>query len=161
LAIGHKEFAAIFSCTTNPVVEEELKEDPLLQVMTTTQEEELSPLDLDYVANYLTPVDEEAEFQNLEQEAKPESSPVELKNLPLGLKYIFLNGDQNTPVIISDKLLADETHKLVTTMEKYQSVIGYSLTDLKGISLSFCTHCIPMEQDHKPIRECQCITRMR
>jgi hypothetical protein len=100
LAIGHKEFSAIFSCTTNPVVEEELKEDPLLQVMTTTQEEELSPLDLDYVANYLTPVDEEAEFQNLEQEAKPESSPVELKNLPLGLKYIFLNGDQNTPVII-------------------------------------------------------------
>jgi hypothetical protein len=38
---------------------------------------------------------------------------------------------------------------------KYRSVIGYSLKDLKGISLSLCTHCIPMEQDHKPIREHQ------
>jgi hypothetical protein len=34
-------------------------------------------------------------------------------------------------------------------------VIGYSLRDLKGISLSLCTHGIPMEQEHKPIHEHQ------
>jgi hypothetical protein len=47
--------------------------------MATTLEEELSPPNLGDVAHYFTPVDKEAEFQNLEQEAKPEASPVELK----------------------------------------------------------------------------------
>jgi hypothetical protein len=58
-------------------------------------------------------------------------------------------------VIISDKLSNDETRRLVATLEKYRSVIGYSLKDLKGISPSLCTHRIPMEQEHKPIREHQ------
>jgi hypothetical protein len=56
-----------------------------------------------------------------------------------------MNGDHETPVIISDKLSNDETQKLIARLEKYQSVIGYSLKDLKGISLILCTHCIPME----------------
>jgi hypothetical protein len=58
-------------------------------------------------------------------------------------------------VIISDKLSNDETRRLVATLEKYRSVIGYSLKFLKGISLSLYTHRIPMEQDHKPAREHQ------
>jgi hypothetical protein len=58
-------------------------------------------------------------------------------------------------VIISDKLLEGETQKLVATLEKYRSIIRYSLKDLKGISPSLCTHHIPIEQDHKPIREHQ------
>jgi hypothetical protein len=58
-------------------------------------------------------------------------------------------------VIISDKLSNDETRSLVATPEKYRSVIGYSLKDLKVISLSLCTHHIPMEQEHKPVREHQ------
>jgi hypothetical protein len=71
----------------------------------------------------------------------------------LGLQYVFLNGDHETPVIDSDKLSNDETRRLVATLEKYQSIIGYSLKDLKGISPSLCTHRIPKEQDHKPVRE--------
>jgi hypothetical protein len=47
--------------------------------MTTTPEEELSPPFLDDVANYFTLAEEEVEFQDLEQELKPETSPVELK----------------------------------------------------------------------------------
>jgi hypothetical protein len=47
--------------------------------------------------------------------------------------------------IISDKLSSDETQRLVATLEKYQLVIGYSLKDLKGISLSLCIHRIRME----------------
>jgi hypothetical protein len=89
----------------------------------------------------------------LEQEVKPEISPIEIKQLPPGLQYVFLNGDRETLVIISDKLPNDETRRLVATLEKYQSVIGYSIKDLKRINLSLCTHRIPMEQDHKPIYE--------
>jgi hypothetical protein len=123
--------------------------------MATTLEEELSPPCLDDVAVYFSLVKEEAEFQNLEQEVKPETSLVELKLLPLGLQYVFLNDDHETPVIISDKLSNDETRRLVATLEKYWSVIGYSLKDLKGISPSLCTHHISMEQDHKPVCEHQ------
>jgi hypothetical protein len=86
---------------------------------------------------------------------KPETSPVELKQLPPRLQYVFLNGDHETPVIISDKLSNDETRRLVATLEMYRSVISYSLKDLKGISPSLCTHRIPMEQDHKLVREHQ------
>jgi hypothetical protein len=123
--------------------------------METTLEEELSPPCLDDVADYFSLAEEEAEFQNLEQEVKPESSPVELKQLPEGLQYIFLNGNLETLVIINDKLSNDETRRLVATLEKYRSVIGYSLKDMKGITLSLCTHSIPMEQEHKPVREHQ------
>jgi hypothetical protein len=45
-------------------------------------------------------------------------------------------------VINSDKLSNDETRRLVATLEKYWSLIGYSLKDLKGISPSLCTHHI-------------------
>jgi hypothetical protein len=97
--------------------------------METTLEEELSPY-LDDFVNYFSLVEEEAEFQDREQEVKPDTSPIELKQLPLGLQYVFLNGDHETPVINSDKLSSDETRRLVATLEKHRSVIGYSLKDL-------------------------------
>ena len=58
-------------------------------------------------------------------------------------------------VVISDKLTESETRWLVAVLEKYRSVIGYSLQDLKGISPNLCTHHIPMEPKHKPPREHQ------
>jgi hypothetical protein len=123
--------------------------------MATTLEEELAPPCLYDVADYFSLAKEEAEFQDLEQEVRPETSPIELKQLPPGLQYVFLNGDRETPVIISDKLSKDETRRPVATLEKYRSVIGYSLKDLKGISPSLCTHHIPMEQVHKSVHEHQ------
>jgi hypothetical protein len=53
---------------------------------------------------------------------------------------VFLNGNLETPMIISDKLSNDETRRLVATLEKYQLV-----KDLKEIRPSRCTHRIPME----------------
>jgi hypothetical protein len=144
MAMGHQEFSTSFAHVVNHVAENELEED-LLQVMATTLEEESSPPCLDDVVNYFSLTEEEAEFRDLVQEVKPETSPVELKPPPSGLRYVLLNGDRETPVIISDKLSNDETRRLVATLEKYRSVIGYFLKDLKGISLSLCTHRIPME----------------
>jgi hypothetical protein len=61
------------------VIDDELEEDLLLQVMATTLEEELTPPWLDDVVDYFSLAEEEAVFQDLEQEAKLETSPVELK----------------------------------------------------------------------------------
>jgi hypothetical protein len=145
MVVGHQEFSTSFARAINHVAEDELEEDLLQQVMATTLEKELSPPCLNDVADYYSLTEEEVEFLNLEQEVKPETSPIELKQLPLGLQYVFLNGDREAPMIISDKLSNDETQRLVATLENYWSVIGYSLKDLKGISPSLCTHRIPME----------------
>jgi hypothetical protein len=152
---GHQEFPSSFTSGVNHVAEDELEEDLLQQVLSTTLEEELSLPCLDDVADYFSLAEEEVEFQDLEQEVKPETSPVELKQVSLGLWYFYLNGDHETPVIISDKLYNDEARRLVATLEKYRSVISYSLKDLKVISLSLCTHHISMEQEHKPVHEHQ------
>ena len=60
--------------------------------------------------------------------------PIELKPLPSGLKYVFLNNNHKYLVIISDKLSDEETYKLITVLEKQRAAFGYSLQDLKGIS---------------------------
>jgi hypothetical protein len=93
IVVGCQEFLTSFTRAVNHVAEDKLEEDLLQQVMTTTLEEELSLPCLDDVADYFSLAEEEAEFQGLEQEVKPETSHVELKQLPLGLQYVFLNGD--------------------------------------------------------------------
>jgi hypothetical protein len=118
IAVGHHEFSTSFARVVNHVAKDEQEEDLHQQVMATTMEEELSPPCLDDVADYFSLVEEEAEFHDLEQEVKPETSPVELKQLPPGLQYAFLNGDREPPVIISDKLSNGETRWLVATQEK-------------------------------------------
>jgi hypothetical protein len=82
MAVGHQEFLTSFARIVNHAAEDELEEDLLQQVTTTSLEEKLSPPCLGDVAGYFSLVEEEAEFQDLEQEVKPETSPVELKQLP-------------------------------------------------------------------------------
>ena len=64
--------------------------------------------------------------------------------------FCFFKTGCDTPVFISDKLTESESQRLITVLEKYRSVLGYSLQDLKGISPNMCTHHIRMEVDHKP-----------
>jgi hypothetical protein len=85
-----------FAHAINHAAEDELEEDLLQQVMATTLEEELSSPCLDDIADYFSLAEEEVEFLDLEQEVKHETSPVELKQLPLGLQHVFLNGDRET-----------------------------------------------------------------
>ena len=75
----------------------------------------------------------------------PSRPPIELKPLPSGLRYAFLNSDVESPVIISDKLSEEETNKLIAVLEKHRSVLGYTLQDLKGINPALCTHRIPLD----------------
>jgi hypothetical protein len=87
---------------------------------------------------------------------EPPKPPIELKSLPAGLRYAFLNNDLESPVIISDKLSQEETLRLITVLERHHSAFGYSLQDLKGISPTLCTHHIPIDPDTIPSREPQC-----
>jgi hypothetical protein len=75
--------------------------------------------------------------------------------LPAGLRYAFLNNDQESHVIISDKLSQEETLRLITVLEKHRLTFGYSLQDLKGISPAICTHRIPINPNILSSRESQ------
>jgi hypothetical protein len=52
---------------------------------------------------------------------------------------------------VSDELSPEENEKLLNLLKKHRKVIGYSINDLKGLSPSFYTHHIPMEDQCKPI----------
>ena len=83
---------------------------------------------------------------------EPPKLSIELKPLPSGLRYIFLNNDQDSPMIISDKLSQEESLRLLTVLEKHHSAFGYSLQDLKGISPALCTHRIHIDPNSIPSR---------
>ena len=67
------------------------------------------------------------ETSELPATKKPSRPLIELKPLPSGLRYAFLNSNVESPVIISDKLSEKETNKLIAVLEKHRSVLGYTL----------------------------------
>ena len=99
--------------------------------------------------------DELEEQLELPIHEKPTRPPIGLKVLPDGLRYAFLNGDTQTPVIVSSHLSDEETAKLLAILEKHRPVFGYWLEDLKGISPTLCTHRIPTDSTCTPSREPQ------
>jgi len=54
-------------------------------------------------------------------------------------------------VVISSALTASEEEKLISVLKANEGAIGWTLSDLKGISPSYCMHKIHMEQDYKPV----------
>jgi hypothetical protein len=96
---------------------------------------------------------EEDKFEDI-GEIKLEETQVpelDLKPLPKGLKYEFLGPDKTYLVIVSDELSPEENEKLLILLKKHRKVIGYWINDLKGLSPTFCTHRIPMEDQRKPV----------
>jgi hypothetical protein len=79
MVVGQQILSTSFTCAINHAAEDELEEDVLQQVTATTLKEQLSLPCLDVVVDYFSLVEEEVEFQDLEQEINPETPPVELK----------------------------------------------------------------------------------
>jgi len=119
----------------------------LEEAVNISQEEQTQPILEDDVSHFTQEIDPDGKSK-LSEEETPQPPLPELKPLPPSLKYAFLHNNRAMPVVISDKLTESETQRLVVVLQKYQSVIGYSLQDLKGISPNLCTHRIPMELEH-------------
>nr|GEU47455.1 DNA-directed DNA polymerase [Tanacetum cinerariifolium] len=75
----------------------------------------------------------------------------ELKDLPHHLEYVYLHGDKSFSIIILSKLFEKEKMLLLQVLEAGKGAISLKKTDFKGISLSFCTHNILIEDDFKPV----------
>nr|GEW45031.1 reverse transcriptase domain-containing protein [Tanacetum cinerariifolium] len=75
---------------------------------------------------------------------------VELKDLPPHLEYVFLEGDNNLPVIIAKELGDEEKSALIKVLKSHKQAIAWKLSDIQGINPEFYTHKILMEEDYKP-----------
>ncbi|GJZ24710.1 reverse transcriptase domain-containing protein [Tanacetum coccineum] len=75
---------------------------------------------------------------------------LKLKDLPSHLEYVFLEGTDKLPVIISKELKDEEKTALLKVLKSHKRAIAWKISYIKGIDPSFCTHKILMEDDFKP-----------
>ncbi|GJR43115.1 hypothetical protein Tco_1311218, partial [Tanacetum coccineum] len=97
---------------------------------------------------------EPLEWKAQENKLKPSSvepPKLKLKELPKHLEYAFLQENNQMPVVISSALSIAEKAKLLEVLKNHKGAIAWSITDIKGIDSSFCTHKILMENEFKPI----------
>ena len=94
------------SCNT--IAEPRPEQDPVEDVVNISQEEQTQPFLEEDVSHFNQEIDP-AGKSKLNREEIPQPPFLELKPLPLGLKYAFLHDNRATPVVISDKLTESET----------------------------------------------------
>nr|KYP49927.1 hypothetical protein KK1_028318 [Cajanus cajan] len=92
-------------------------------------------------------------IEDLKEEGEVITPKLELKILSSHLKYVFLEEGGSKSVIISSSLSTLEEEKLVRVLKFYQGAIGWSISDLKGISPAYCMHKIFMEDEYKSVAQ--------
>ena len=76
---------------------------------------------------------------------------LDLKPLPIELKYAFLGGKMHCPVVISSLLSNPQEVSLLQILHRNKKAIGWKISDLKGISPTVCTHHIYLEEESKAV----------
>ena len=89
--------------------------------------------------------DSDAEQFNLGNFGRQKSSieeplELELKPLPEHLEYAFLEEGSKLPVIVASDLTVEQNERLLSVLKEHKRAIAWKISDIKGISPSFCTH---------------------
>ncbi|RVW44008.1 Retrovirus-related Pol polyprotein from transposon 17.6 [Vitis vinifera] len=94
---------------------------------------------------------------NEEEEAVAEKEilKLNLKPLPVELKYTYLEANNQCPVVISSSLTNHQEKCLMEVLRRCKKAIRCQISDLKCINPLVCTHHIYMEEEAKPIRQFQ------
>ncbi|GJX24465.1 reverse transcriptase domain-containing protein, partial [Tanacetum coccineum] len=96
---------------------------------------------------------EPLEWKAPENRLKPSSvepSKLELKELSKHLEYNFHQENNQLLVVISSALSSVEKTRILDVLRNHKGAIAWSISDIKGIDSSFCTHKILMEDEFKP-----------
>jgi len=116
-----------------------------LKGWTANQENEIQKCleDLDHTIeiSFVIASDLELSRKNTEQEQQP---ILELKQLPTYLKYVFLRENGIKLIILNNTLPSEEEARLVKVLKANKDAIGWTLSDSKAISPSYCMHKILM-----------------
>ena len=68
---------------------------------------------------------------------------------------MFLGEEDTLPIIIAKELTPLQEKRLIRVLREHKTVIGWTITDIKGISSSMCMHQILLEEGSKPTRKAQ------
>lgn len=81
--------------------------------------------------------------------------PLDLKPLPRHLGYAFIEENQHKPIIIASGLSLEEKVSLVEVLKKNKNEIYWRINNIKGISPSYWSHRIIMEEEANPVVQTQ------
>ena len=84
-----------------------------------------------------------------------EPHKIDLKPLPVELKYAYLEDHEQCPVVISALLSTVQEGSLLQVLKQNKKALGWRISDLKGISSAVCTHHIYLEEEAKSVRQPQ------
>ena len=87
------------------------------------------------------------------EEGTSEPRKLELKPLPMKLKYAYLEEQEQCPVVISSLLSTSWEGSLLHILRENKQALGWKITDLKGISPEVFSHHIYLEEEAKSIRQ--------
>ena len=71
------------------------------------------------------------------------------------LKYVYLGEQETISVIIASHLNDEQEGNLKTILRKHREAIGWTMTDIKGLSPTIVQHRIHLNEDAKPKRDPQ------
>ena len=78
-----------------------------------------------------------------------------MKTLPLGLKYAYLDENETFPVIVNNNLTKEQEEEVLEVIRRNKKAMGWTLSDLVGISLDLCMHHIRLKEGAKARRDPQ------
>ena len=144
-------------CIINTILEEQANEQKIQDVL--TQElseclvEQQEPQCMSLVQGYWRKKIEILPLLTGEEPKEPQQ--LELKPLPVELKYAFLEKNRQCPVVISSLLTTSQEHNLLHLLKMNKQALGWKISYLKGINPTICTHHIYLEEESKAVRQPQ------
>jgi hypothetical protein len=115
----------------NTKIEPLPESDPIEEVKIASLDDPIEPNIEDDAQPFIDKEEDDHVPDPLDELLESPKPSIELKPQPSGLRYAFFNNDQDSPVIISNRLSQEESLRLITVLEKHRSAFGYSLQDLK------------------------------
>ena len=103
----------------------------------------------------LNPISPNVEPINLTPPSSEPSPSLKLKALLAHLKYAYLGKQETFPVIIAFHLDDRKEDKLKAILRKYMKAIGWTMTDIKGLSSATVQHRIHLNEEATPKRDLQ------
>ena len=71
------------------------------------------------------------------------------------IKYVYLSKQETFPVIIASHLNDGQEENLKTILRKHRKAIGWTITDIKGLSPVIVQHHIHLNEEVTPKRDLQ------
>ena len=144
-------------CIIDTILEEQANEQQVQDVLTPKLSECLGeqqePQCMSLVQGYWRKKIEMLPLLTGEKPKEPQQ--LELKPLPVELKYAFLEENRQCLVVISSLLTTSHEHNLLHLLERNKQALGWKVSDLKGVNPTICIHHIYLEEESKAVRQPQ------